>query len=79
MRKGHYCPNSIPQKVITVRAARFWIISLSFASDILQSGTSIKARPAERKAGVADIKTFASKSLGQMTREKRHKLLLYGN
>jgi hypothetical protein len=31
-----------------------------------------------RKATVADTKTFATKSLGQMTREKRHKLL-YGD
>ncbi len=31
-----------------------------------------------RKATVADTKTFTSESLGQMTREKRHKLL-YGD
>ena len=38
---------------------------------------TIEAR-LERKATVADTKTFATKSLGQMTREKRHKLL-YGD
>lgn len=31
-----------------------------------------------RKAAVADTKTFATESLGQMAREKRHKLL-YGD
>lgn len=32
----------------------------------------------ERKATVADVETFATESLGQMTREKRHRLL-YGD
>ena len=31
-----------------------------------------------RKAKIADTKAFANESLGQMTREKRHKLL-YGD
>jgi hypothetical protein len=38
---------------------------------------TIEAR-LERKATVADSKTFTTDSLGQMTREKRHKLL-YGD
>jgi hypothetical protein len=38
---------------------------------------TIEAR-LERKATLADTKTFATTSLGQMTREKRHKLL-YGD
>jgi ribose 1,5-bisphosphokinase PhnN len=38
---------------------------------------TIEARLA-RKATVADKKTFVTMSLGQMTREKRHKLL-YGD
>ena len=38
---------------------------------------TIEAR-LERKATVADTKTFVTESLGQMTREKRHKLL-YGD
>jgi hypothetical protein len=38
---------------------------------------TIEAR-LERKAAVADTKAFATKSLGQMTREQRHKLL-YGD
>jgi len=38
---------------------------------------TIEAR-LERKATVADTKKFDSTSLGQMTREKRHKLL-YGD
>jgi len=38
---------------------------------------TIEARLA-RKAVVADTRTFATESLGQMTREKRHKLL-YGD
>ena len=38
---------------------------------------TIEAR-LERKATEADTKTFAIKSLGQLTREKRHKLL-YGD
>lgn len=38
---------------------------------------TIEAR-LQRKATEADTKTFATKSLGQMTREKRHKLL-YGD
>jgi hypothetical protein len=38
---------------------------------------TIEAR-LERKANIADTKTFATDSLGQMTREKRHKLL-YGD
>ncbi len=38
---------------------------------------TIEAR-LERKAAVADTQTAATGSLGQMTREKRHKLL-YGD
>jgi hypothetical protein len=38
---------------------------------------TIEAR-LNRKAEVADTKTFATKSLGQLTREQRHKLL-YGD
>jgi uncharacterized protein YaiL (DUF2058 family) len=38
---------------------------------------TIEAR-LKRKATVADTKAFATQSLGQMTREKRHKLL-YGD
>ena len=38
---------------------------------------TIEAR-LERKAEVADTKTFVTKSLGQMTREQRHKLLYGG-
>lgn len=38
---------------------------------------TIEARLA-RKAAIADARKFATESLGQMTREKRHKLL-YGD
>ena len=38
---------------------------------------TIEAR-LDRKANVADTKTFATASLGQITREQRHKLL-YGD
>ncbi len=38
---------------------------------------TIEAR-LERKATVADTQTFGTESLGQMTREKRHRLL-YGD
>lgn len=38
---------------------------------------TIEAR-LERKATVADTKTLVTESLGQMTREKRHKLLYGG-
>jgi len=38
---------------------------------------TIEAR-LDRKASIADDRTFATKSLGQRSREQRHKLL-YGN
>jgi hypothetical protein len=57
-------------------------ISLSRASRMPYSGgaeaiETIEAR-LERKATVADTRTFAPESLGQTTREKRHKLF-YGD
>ena len=47
------------------------------SSERREAVETIEAR-LERKAAVADTGTFATESLGQMTREQRHKLL-YGD
>jgi hypothetical protein len=64
------------------------VISKTHDAGVLATKTLAKRRRAasvesiesrlERKAVVADSKTFATKSLGQMTREQRHKLLYGG-